>query len=146
DANDYEFSRFHRRNADHDDKPSVVDIVLRHRRGTTLYEERLLRLRAFERARPPHCVEEIRDRANDARPERLRVGFEHHPLQPEIDRLLDKNQKTSYRNVSVFGIRRDAAGAPDANGATILTKIANDIDIDRVRIEDVLLALVELAC
>src|SRR5689334_6910037 len=69
DPEDHELRRFGRRHPDQADQPTVVEVVLGHRRAVAADEERLLRGRAEQRTGQPLHVQEILDRAADRVPQ-----------------------------------------------------------------------------
>ena len=72
DAEDDELGGLHRRDADQDDQPAVVYIVLGHGGAVALDEEGFLRRRAHQRAVAPQAHQEAGDVALDRLPERDR--------------------------------------------------------------------------
>src|SRR5690242_5144261 len=72
-AEDHEFRRPDRGNADLANEPAVQDVVLRHRRAIAGDEERLVLGPAVERAAAPLRPEEQADGVLDARPQAIVV-------------------------------------------------------------------------
>ena len=97
----------------------------------------------FERAVAPDQGQEVGDRAAHARPQRLGVGLEDHPLQAAVDRRLDEDQQPAHVDVLPVGIAGDDAAAVDADAAVVVAEVADHVDVDRIRVEDVVLLLVE---
>ena len=85
----------------------------------------------------------VRKLAIDAphpRPQRLGVRLEHHPLQAAVDRRLDEDQQPADVDVLPVRVARDHAPAADADAAVVGAEVADDVDVDRIRVEDVVLA------
>src|SRR5262249_24097385 len=120
-----------------------VDVRLSHGRAVALDEERLLDLRAFKRTVAPHQREEIRDGAAHPCPQRLRVGLENYPLQALVYRRLDEYDQAPYTDVLPVRVAGDHPAAVDAYAAAVAAEVADDVDVDRIGIEDFLFALVE---
>src|SRR5687767_2883654 len=92
-SENHELGRLDRRDANLANEPAVVDIVLRHRCPIALDEECIVGPTPDETAVPPYPGEKVLDRLADRRPRRLRVGFEHDPLQTPVDRLLEEDEQ-----------------------------------------------------
>src|SRR4051812_47005916 len=75
DADDHELGRPQRRDADKDDEPAVVDLLLRHRALVTPDEERVLRFGPDEATVAPQRGQELLDLLADAGPEPLVIGL-----------------------------------------------------------------------
>src|SRR5215211_2164795 len=88
DAEDDELRGLHRRDADEDDEPAVVDVGLGHRGLAHLDEERLLGRVPEERAVPPDAGEGGREAAADGGPQGGGVRLESlEPRAPRYRRL-----------------------------------------------------------
>src|SRR5215211_685788 len=99
DAEDDELRGLHRRDADEDDEPAVVDVGLGHRGLPHLDEERLLGRVPEERAVPPDAGEEVREAAADRGPQGGGVRLEDRELRAPLDRLLDEEEEPPDRDI-----------------------------------------------
>src|SRR3954470_1387284 len=117
DTEDDEFCRLHRRQTDLDDQMTDVHDLRRIGLLVALDVEGLLRRLAHEGAVAPHEGEEARDGAVDPLPELLIVGLEHDPLGRALDRRLHHDEEAANVDVAPRRIRRQRAGAPDADAA-----------------------------
>src|SRR4051812_41038698 len=107
DAEDDELGGPQRRDANLADQPTVIEIVLVHRRAIAAHEERLLGLVAEEGAHLPLVEEEVLDRAADVRPQALAVGLEHRPLRALVDGVLEVDEVAPQVDVLPFLIGAD---------------------------------------
>src|SRR5688500_11923904 len=136
DPEDHELGRLHRREADLDDQLARVDDLGRVGLGVALDVERLLRSRPHQGARAPQERQERGDRPLHALPEAMVVGLEDDPLGRALDRRLHHDEQAADVDVAPARIRRQGAGAPDADRAV------HEADaVDALRVEQVLLAL-----
>ena len=141
DAHDHELGGLHRRDADHADQPAVVDVGLRHGRAVALDEERLFDLGALRGrrcARPGSgsCEIERRTRAHSG----SALGSKTTHCRP---RSIDASMKISSRRTLTYfqsGVAGDDPAAVDADAAVVVAEVADDVDVDRIGIEDVVLA------
>src|SRR5205814_2757061 len=99
DAEDHELGRLHRGDADLANHLAGVDDFRRVGLGVALHVERLLRRLAHQRARVVDAQEERRDVAVHPLPEPFVVRLEHHPLRPDLDRLLDHQEQAPHVDV-----------------------------------------------
>ena len=136
---------FTERDADDADQPAVVDIRLRHRRAVAFDEVRLFDLGSFEAAVAPDQSQKIGNRSAHPRPQIFLVRLEDHPLQAAVDRCLDENHQPAHIEVFPVGIAGDNAPAVNADAAVGVAEITNDVDVDRIGIENVMLLFVDNA-
>src|SRR5437764_1545862 len=135
DAEDDEFRRLHRSDADLADHLARVDDLRRVGLGVALHVERLFRRLAHQRARVVDAQEERGDVARHPLPQRLVVRLEHHPLGPDLDRLLDHQEEAADVDVAPRRIAGDGARSPYAAPAVAHVPDA----VDPARVEEVLL-------
>src|SRR5262245_28579048 len=117
DAEHDELGGLDRRDADLDHELAGVDRLRRVRRLVAADEERLVGALAEQRARLPQTLEVGVERALDALPQRDVVRLEDGPLRALEDRGLDHVEEAADVDVLPVGVRRERAGAPDADAA-----------------------------
>src|SRR5581483_7921827 len=137
DPEDHELGRLHGSPPDLDDELPDVDDLGRVGLLVALDVERLLGVLTHEGAVAPHEREERRDGARHALPQAGIVRLEHHPLRGALDRRLHHDEETANVDIAPRRIRRQRAGAPDADAAAHHHADA----VDALRVEDVLLTL-----
>src|SRR5437660_1613316 len=137
DSDDHELGRLHRRHADDEDQPAVVDVVLCHRGPVALDEEGLLGGPAHERPVAPNRGEEHGDALPDTRPRQLVVGLEDDPLRAAVEGCLQEDEEPAHVDVLELGFAGGAAGSPDSYGPLLVSEVAQHVDVARV--QDVLL-------
>src|SRR5437762_9188463 len=135
DAEDDEFRRLHRSDADLANHLSRVDDFRRVSLRVALHVERLFRRLAHQRSGVVDAEQEGADVAGDALPERLVVRLEHHPLGADLDRLLDNQEQAAEVDVAPRRIARNRPGPPDADAAVAHVPDA----VDPARVQEVLL-------
>jgi hypothetical protein len=89
DAEDDEFRRFDWSNTDQTDEPSVIDVILGHRRPVTFHQEGLLGFGPHEGAVFPDPGEKVCDGCAHPPPELFAAGFEDDPLGTFSNRLFE---------------------------------------------------------
>src|SRR5215475_11207666 len=127
----HELGRFDRRDSDLASDLSRVDALGRVGLAVAPDVVRLVRSEPKQRALAPLGHEERRDRASDARPERVVIRLEHHPLGAVEDRLLEVVEQPADIEVAPRRIAGQRACAPNSDATT--RERANAVHPDRVQ-------------
>src|SRR5665213_3686774 len=117
DAEDHEFGRFERSDADDADQPAVVEVGLGHGGHVAADEEGFGGRGPEQPALAPLIVEKVADGGAHRAPERLAVRFEHHPAGRIGERMLEIEEIAADVDVLPLRIAGQGACASDTEAA-----------------------------